>query len=168
MCCCCCHGQETVAETPAGKKQMPVLQTASSMQQPETPSAPEKQVKESNNLSLLQLLGTLLTPRLWSFSLNQSQLWCNDLVMEHGSYFSSLFLKIHVCAMQSQQESSIDLEALLNWMRSQSKAVSFDGVAAGLGLVGGKAALLRQTMDTLLSEFEIYETGVCTGQYQVL
>ncbi|CAL8469508.1 g9049 [Coccomyxa elongata] len=105
------NNEETVAETPAGKKQKAVLQTASSMQQPETPAAHDK---------------------------------------------------------QSQQESSIDQEALLNWMRSQSKAVSFDDVAAGLGLVGGKAALLRTTMDALLSDFEIYETGVCTGQYQIL
>ena len=70
--------------------------------------------------------------------------------------------------MQSQQESRIDQEALLDWMRGQSKAVSFDEVAAGLGLAGEKAAALRRTMDALLCEFEIYETGVCTGQYQVL
>ncbi len=73
------------------------------------------------------------------------------------------------CAVQgTQQGVSVDQEQLLAWMRGQKRPVSVDDVAAGLGVAGAHAAGLKRAMDGLLSEFEIYETGVCTGLFQVL
>jgi hypothetical protein len=68
----------------------------------------------------------------------------------------------------TQQAENVDQLELLAWMRAQKRAVSFDDLAAGLGMAGAQAAPLKRAMDGLLSDFEIYETGVSTGLFQVL
>lgn len=73
-------------------------------------------------------------------------------------------------AQGKQQDAlTVDESQILGWMQSQDKPVTAAAVAAGLGMEGqGSVAGIERALSQLQAEFEIYETGIGTGLFQVL